>query len=112
MVTALPAFAEQTRWHEYTAKFRTPKNPVEVKLASFLGGSGTEWLTGAGFQPDGTLVLVGTALGPELTIAGKPVQVLGPDGKVPVGEGALDWSRSDGAPFAVWLKAGEVKRVV
>jgi hypothetical protein len=110
----------RTRWHEYTAKFKTPKHPVEVKLASHVGGDGTEWLCGGAFQADGTLVLAGTALGPQLSLAGKKAQVLGADGPAPTvdtGSNALQtvsWQRADGAPFVAWMDPGlkEVRRVV
>lgn len=51
---------------------------VDPMVATFLGGKGTEWLSGGGFQADGTIVLVGTCLGPELSI-GKAETVIGTD---------------------------------
>jgi hypothetical protein len=111
LLIAATVRAEQTRWHEYTAKFKTPKNPVEVKLASFVGGTGTEWLAGAGYQPDGTLVVAGTALGPELALAGKTVPVLGADGTAPAAGAVAEWTSASGAPFVAWLGDG-VKRAV
>jgi hypothetical protein len=70
------------RFEEFTAKNLTPKEPVKVRHAGLLGGSGTEWLAGGGFQPDGTVVLAGTALGPVLNLGVKEI-VLGPDTPVP-----------------------------
>ena len=51
---------------------------AEVLAATFLGGSHTEWLCAGGFQPDGTVVLAGCSVGPEL---GLPIRetVLGTD---------------------------------
>ncbi len=42
---------------------------AQVLSASFLGGKGTEWLSGGGFQADGTVVVTGNTLGPELDLS-------------------------------------------
>ncbi|MGA2502095.1 MAG: hypothetical protein ABSH20_30495, partial [Tepidisphaeraceae bacterium] len=51
---------------------------AEVIVASFLGGKNTDWLCGGGFQPDGTVVVAGDCLGPELGLA-IPETVIGTD---------------------------------
>jgi hypothetical protein len=69
---------------EMAAKGGEPKfwpeapDQAEVIAATFLGGKNTEWLSAGGFQPDGTVVLAGTSLGPELAL---PIRetVLGKD---------------------------------
>lgn len=76
-VSALAA----TRFDEFTAKFKTPPNPVKVISAGFLGGAGTEWLVGGGFQPDGTVVAAGVTLGPKLEL-GVRETVLGKDAAI------------------------------
>jgi hypothetical protein len=55
-----------------------PADPVKVVRATFLGGAGTEFLVGGGFQPDGSVILVGNCLGPRLGLS-VPEKVLGPD---------------------------------
>lgn len=115
---SLPVHAQQqTRWHQYTEKFLKPANPVEIKLASYVGGTGTEWLAGAAFQPDGTLVVTGTVIEPELSLNGKQVPLLNMAASAapqqpkapssPAGASAKrerpDWSRRDGAPFVAWI---------
>ncbi len=40
-----------------------------VIAATFLGGKNTEWICAGGFQPDGTIVVAGDSLGPELALA-------------------------------------------
>lgn len=54
-----------------------------VLAASFLGGPGCEWLAGGGFQPDGSVIVAGTALGPTLELLGVKPVVLGTDLPVP-----------------------------
>lgn len=39
---------------------------ADVLAATFLGGKGNEWLVSGGFQPDGTVVVVGNVIGPFL----------------------------------------------
>jgi hypothetical protein len=53
-------------------------HPAEVMAATFLGGPGHEWIVSGGFQPDGTIVLVGNVAGPQLELAA-PVRVVGSD---------------------------------
>jgi len=55
---------------------------VEILAATFLGGSGTEWLTSGGFQPDGTVVLVGNVIGPTFDLPGA-VGLIGTDLPLP-----------------------------
>jgi hypothetical protein len=70
-----------TRFDEFTAKFAKPANPVRVLHAGLLGGAGTEWLVGGGFQADGTIVLGGVSLGPALELGVAPT-VLGKDAPI------------------------------
>lgn len=51
---------------------------ADVLAATFLGGKGHEWLAAGGFQPDGTVVLVGNVLGPTLEMPVE-VKVIGTD---------------------------------
>lgn len=51
---------------------------AEIASATFLGGKGHEWLVSGGFQPDGTVVLVGNVAGPVLELP-VPVNVIGTD---------------------------------
>ncbi len=54
------------------------ENPAALLSASFLGGAGDEWLVSGGFQPDGTVVLVGNVNGGKLEL-GVPAAVIGTD---------------------------------
>ncbi len=72
------AAVADTRFDEFTKKNATPAEPVRVLSAGLLGGAGTEWLAGGGFQADGTVVLAGVALGPVLDLGVKET-VLGKD---------------------------------
>jgi len=70
-----------TRFDEFTKKYASPAEPVKVLHAGLLGGAGTEWLAGGGFQADGTIVLAGVALGPVLDLGVKET-VLGKDAAI------------------------------
>ncbi len=72
---ALPVGA--TRFDTFTQRFADNPDQAKVMAAGYLGGAGTEWLVGGGFQPDGTIVLVGTALGPTLETAGTTAVMIG-----------------------------------
>ena len=76
-LSAAPARAA-TRFDEFTAKYATPAQPARVLAAGLLGGRGTEWLAGGGFQPDGTVVVAGVSLGPVLDLGAQEI-VLGRD---------------------------------
>ena len=65
------------RFQSFTERFKDSPDQATVAAATYLGGEGTEWLVGGGFQPDGTVVLVGNALGPALRVAGKDAAVIG-----------------------------------
>lgn len=67
-----------SRFEDYTSKFAKTPDQAQVLASSYLGSPGTEWLTAGGFQPDGTVVLAGVALGPDLNLGVKTV-VLGRD---------------------------------
>lgn len=58
--------------------WKSSPDGVEILAATFLGGSGTEWLASGGFQPDGAIVLVGNVLGPTFDVPGQ-VGVIGAD---------------------------------
>jgi hypothetical protein len=75
-------YAGETRFHQFTNKFRNTPDQAAVVAASSLGGKGTEWLAGGGFQPDGTVVAAGTALGPVLEL-GVNAAVIGTDAPPP-----------------------------
>ena len=51
---------------------------AEVLAATFLGGKGNQWLVSGGFQPDGTIVVVGNVLGPTFEL-GDAVKLIGTD---------------------------------
>jgi hypothetical protein len=51
---------------------------ADVMAATFIGGKGNEWLVSGGFQPDGTVVVVGNVLGPVFELS-KPATVIGTD---------------------------------
>lgn len=51
---------------------------ADVIAATYFGGKGNEWLVSGGFQPDGTIVVVGNVLGPVLDLA-IPAKVIGTD---------------------------------
>lgn len=78
--------AVRTRFHEYTEKWKTPKNPANPLCISYLGGAGNEWASGGGFQSDGSVIVVGTAAGPVFDLAGCPnIKVIGgSDGTAPI----------------------------
>ncbi len=46
-----------TRFHEYARKFYKVPNPAGIEVATYLGGPGSEWLAGGGFQDDGSIVV-------------------------------------------------------
>ena len=82
LVTAL-LLASVARADEKPKRIRkTSPDGVEVLAATFLGGSGTEWLASGGFQPDGKVVLVGNVLGSTFDLPG-PVGVIGTDRPAP-----------------------------
>ena len=62
--------------------WKSSPDGVEILAATFLGGSGTEWLASGGFQPDGKVVLVGNVLGPTFDLP-RPVGVIGTDRPAP-----------------------------
>lgn len=98
---ALSSFAA-TRFDEFTAKNASPKDPVKVLHAGLLGGSGTEWLASGGFQPDGTVVLAGVALGPELgmkeTVIGKDAPIAAPVQAAKLDKKGIAEMNKDGTP--------------
>jgi hypothetical protein len=75
--------APETRFHQLTRKFARTPDQARVLSAGYLGGPGTEWLVGGGFQSDGTIVVAGVALGPTLQLGTAPVRVLGTDAPAP-----------------------------
>jgi hypothetical protein len=115
--------ARAGRFQSFTDRFKDNPDQAKVAAATYLGGDGTEWLVGGGFQPDGTIVLVGNALGPTLTVAGKRATVLGgrdgptppPPEREPEMRGNKPKTRKDGSvvykPFG-WATAGGTAFVV
>lgn len=73
----------QGRFDQFTTKFAKTPDQATVLAAGHLGGSGTEYLVGGGFQPDGSVVLVGNAFGPTLDLGVKST-VIGTDHAAPV----------------------------
>lgn len=65
-----PPLLQANRYDSYTARLQNNPHQARVVSASYLGGSGTEWLVSGGFLPDGRVLLVGNALGPKLEITG------------------------------------------
>ena len=63
------------RFNSYTS--RVEHAPSEVINASYLGGTGTEWLVGGGFLENVDILLVGNALGPEFNLFGHEPLVMG-----------------------------------
>lgn len=78
MIALCGVVAAATRFEEFTKKFEKTPDRAEVLAATYLGGSGTEWLVSGGVQPDGTIVAAGVCLGPELNL-GIKATVLGKD---------------------------------
>jgi hypothetical protein len=75
--------APETRYHQFTKKYKKASDQAKVVAATYLGGPGTEWLVSGGFQPDGTVVVAGVALGPTLELGKAKVKVLGTDAAPP-----------------------------
>ena len=80
-LAAAPSLSAATRFDEFTKKFAQPTQPARVLSAGLVGGRGTEWLAGGGFQPDGTIVLAGVSLGPVLDLGVKET-ILGRDAAI------------------------------
>lgn len=93
------AGAGETRFHQFTARFKQTPDQAAVLAATLWGGKGTEWFAGGGFQADGTIVAAGTALGPVLG-AGVPVAVLGTDAPAPPELKPRQQTGKDGKPKA------------
>ncbi|MCC5829025.1 MAG: hypothetical protein JJU36_06210 [Phycisphaeraceae bacterium] len=67
---------------------RDRDDQAQVLHASFLGGSGHEWLAAGGFQADGTIVVAGNVIGQELNL-GTRTSVLGRD--LPAPAAITEW---------------------
>lgn len=68
------------RYEQYMQKVAAhPGPPLKVVAASMLGAASDEAFVGGGVQKDGTVVLVGQAVGPEFPGVGVEVQTLGAD---------------------------------
>ena len=72
-----------TRFHQYTRQYHSPNDAATPLAAGYIGGSGDEYLSGAAFLPNGSLLLAGTAFGPTFDPEGVQVNVLGEDGPAP-----------------------------
>jgi hypothetical protein len=97
----------QTRFDQFTRKFATTPDQARVLSAGCLGASGTVWLVGGGFQPDGTVVVAGVSLGPTLELAGTRIEVLGKDSAAPPAPQPRQQMDKDNKP--VLDKAGKPK---
>lgn len=53
--------------------------PAKLETATFIGSSGSEWLSGGVFLPDGRILLTGVSQDPELTLGGVRAKVVGED---------------------------------
>lgn len=106
----------QTRFHEYTAKYKNPPNPATPVAAGYIGGNGDEYLSGGAFLANGSVLLAGTCVGPQFNPAGIRVTVIGSDGQAPAspvketkdkkGRARLEtpnWEFTDGAGFILQL---------
>jgi len=96
-ITCAVASAEN-RYEQFTKKFANAPDQAKVVSAGYLGGAGTEWLVGGGFQPDGTVVIAGTSLGPTLDLGGVNATVLGKDAPFPEAYSPLPKLDSKGQP--------------
>lgn len=94
---AAGCWAGETRFHQFTAKFKSTPDQATVVAATLLGGKGTEWFAAGGIQPDGTVVACGTSLGPTLE-AGAPVAVIGTDSPAPPEPQPKPQTGKDGKP--------------
>ena len=121
LLGSLPLDA-RTRFHEYTEQFFSRRDGALPLAASYLGGGGNEYLTGAAFLPDGGLLLAGNALGPEFSLRGVQVSVIGsdtasaPDFSMPRGRNdniasIRSWQQQQGAGFVVQLSP-DYRRIV
>lgn len=115
LLTTGASLAAATRFHEYTERFRVPKHPAPPLQASYFGGSGSEWLSGAGFLANGGLVLAGSAFGPAFDPPGVQVRVFGRDGAAPAGlpppgkRKEDHWARPEATGFIAVLAADRRK---
>lgn len=107
--------ARANRLFGYTRQFRKVPNPAEPVATSYCGGQGTEFLSAATFQPDGSIVAGGNALSAPLMI-GRALQaeVIGRDSAEPLYDtaaiarmdgraqhGHLTWRHPNATPFLV-----------
>lgn len=104
--------AAANRFRQYTEQFASPARVARPLAASYLGGSGDEYLIAGDFLPDGGLFLAGNTFGPSFDLMGRPVPVLGRDGTPPNFQMRVDdgnprpprsWQHRGGAPFLVRL---------
>jgi len=56
---------------------RESVNPARVVTATYLGGKGTEWLSGGVFLPDGDILICGVTVDAEVTLGGVKAKTLG-----------------------------------
>lgn len=82
-LSSATALGADSRYAQFTKKYEKAPDQAKVVAAGYLGSGGTEWLAGGGFQPDGTVVVAGTSLGPTLDIGTAKAVVLGKDGPAP-----------------------------
>lgn len=101
---------QANRFRQYTEQFANPNRPARPLAASYLGGSGDEYLIAGDFLPDGTLFLAGNAFGPQFDLMGRAVPVLGRDHAAPSFQMPMQrdsirppaaWAHQSGAAFLV-----------
>ncbi|MFQ6133801.1 MAG: hypothetical protein ACE5R4_17295 [Armatimonadota bacterium] len=67
--------AAETRYHQHCAKAKGSQGAVKVLAATYLGGKGAEELIAAGWAPNGDILAVGNAWGPEFPDEPTPIVV-------------------------------------
>ncbi|MCC5843866.1 MAG: hypothetical protein JJU05_06400 [Verrucomicrobia bacterium] len=112
VLLSVPITGQANRFQEYTEQYANPPDAARPLAASYLGGSGDEYLIAGDFLPDGTLYLAGNAFGPEFDLQGHALPVLGTDQRPPRFEMPMrndsprppkSWEHRDGAAFIVRL---------
>lgn len=83
ILCAAGALHADTRYDQYTEKYKNPPAPAEPKAVGYIGGSGDEYLAGGAFLSDGSVLLGGTGVGPVFDPPGVTVTVIGKDGTAP-----------------------------
>ena len=72
------------RYQQYTQQWNDPEDKATPLAATFLGGSGNEWLAAGAFKKDGSVIVVGNFIGATFSLDKVRVHILGKDGEKPV----------------------------